>query len=193
MPDRRPYQCLAHGNAKTSCPLCHPSIPKPLCSSEIEEYFVNIFCQRVDYVGDCWKWTGACHWGKSNVKYGTIYYADRRMAAHRFAYEFFVGPIQDGNVVHHACENTLCVNPRHLKQCDSTTHVRHHIQQAVRARWVNLISSKDTSLLNDKQLRIASMTVDGMTSTQIAERLGLTVKGIEFHKTNIKKIMSGRR
>jgi hypothetical protein len=44
------------------------------------------------------------------------------MSAHRFAYELLLGPIREGDVVHHRCGEPRCVNPDHL---DAMTRARH--------------------------------------------------------------------
>lgn len=61
--------------------------------------------------GPCWVWTAA-----TNEKgYGAFAPSSgRRVLAHRYAYETFVGPIPDGLVVKHSCDNPPCVNPLHL-------------------------------------------------------------------------------
>lgn len=38
-----------------------------------------------------------------------------RPRAHRASYEMFVGRLEKGQVVYHACGNTWCVTPRHLR------------------------------------------------------------------------------
>lgn len=39
----------------------------------------------------------------------------RSLRAHRVAYEKFVGPIPDGMVVMHICDQPACINTEHLR------------------------------------------------------------------------------
>lgn len=57
--------------------------------------------------GGCWIWTAA--------KFAHGYGAFGKRLAHRVAYEACVGPIPKGLVIDHACHNTSCVNPSHLR------------------------------------------------------------------------------
>lgn len=71
------------------------------------------FWQRVT-VGpedQCWEWQGPFnHYG-----YGLIGDAlGTPQRAHRVSYEIHKGPIPDGLVVMHSCDNPPCVNPAHL-------------------------------------------------------------------------------
>ncbi len=59
----------------------------------------------------CWLWTGKI----SNAGYGTMNALGGYVLAHRLSYELFVGPIPDGLVVDHKCDNRPCVNFEHLK------------------------------------------------------------------------------
>lgn len=66
----------------------------------------------------CIEWTG----GLNGVGYGQFYAGGRtspgetgKTYAHRWAYEYYLGPIPDGMHLDHLCRNTKCVNPQHLE------------------------------------------------------------------------------
>lgn len=65
---------------------------------------------------DCWEWRGEIIRGKSPGKggYGRFVYLDRRVSAHRFAWEASRGEIPEGLWVLHRCDNRKCCNVEHL-------------------------------------------------------------------------------
>ncbi|WP_402844370.1 HNH endonuclease signature motif containing protein [Microbacterium sp. GXS0129] len=60
---------------------------------------------------DCLVWIGPRHWDG----YGYFKHAGRHARTHRVAYELAHGPIPDGAVVMHTCDNPPCCNPDHLR------------------------------------------------------------------------------
>lgn len=73
--------------------------------------------QRIDIKGedDCWLW----QIGKDRDGYGQCHASPQAQKlkvtrAHQMAYVTWVGPIPDGMVVCHHCDNPSCCNPAHL-------------------------------------------------------------------------------
>ena len=70
------------------------------------------FWQKVEKRNDgCWQWIG----GTKAAGYGQFAVNGKKVIAHRWSYEFFVGPIGDGLEIDHLCRNPSCVRPDHLE------------------------------------------------------------------------------
>lgn len=80
--------------------------PKPL---SIE----TRFWRKVDRRGDdeCWPWTAA----RLPAGYGLMGNEKKWTYAHRLSYQLNKGPIPEGMIVMHSCDNPPCVNPSHLR------------------------------------------------------------------------------
>lgn len=78
------------------------------------------FWPKVEVTGFCWNWTGfrGAH-GHGQFKATPT----TSTGAHRWAYEFLVGPIPDGMFLDHLCRNTGCVNPDHLEPVTNAENV----------------------------------------------------------------------
>jgi hypothetical protein len=99
-----------------------PNYARP---TAIERFWARVL------IGDgCWLWNGP-----KNSK-GYIQFASASgTLAHRFAYEYFNGPIPHGMTIDHLCRNRGCVNPDHLEAVSNRDNVLRGIgQTAINAR-----------------------------------------------------------
>lgn len=71
---------------------------------------------------ECWLWAGPLR----AKGYGTVHWRGQSVHAHRVAYIAFIGPIEDGQDVHHRCHIRACVNPSHLEVIAHAVHGRLH-------------------------------------------------------------------
>lgn len=104
---------------------------------------------------ECWLWTGAM---QSNQKYGQFYMHGRVYQAHRAAWLYFVGPIPDGEHIHHKCGETRCVNPEHLQL--STQRENNAEMFARRAYEETIDASKRRITQLERRVSILRTTVE---------------------------------
>ena len=68
----------------------------------------------------CWMWLGSL----THESYAILVSRrPRKILAHRYAYERFVGKIGEEQVIDHLCRNPWCVNPAHLEAVSNETNV----------------------------------------------------------------------
>lgn len=121
-----------------SIPECaKPPIARGWCTKHHQRWYkhgsvywepptiVERFWSKVEFTETCWLWTGFM----TGRGYGEFWPARRAgMAAHRYAYEFCVGPIPEGFLLDHLCHtrdesctdwltcpHRVCVRPEHLE------------------------------------------------------------------------------
>lgn len=78
----------------------------------------------------CWEWIS-----ESEARYPLVQIDGVRDRAHRFAWRRVNGPIPDGMVVRHTCDNTICVNPDHLILGTQADNMRDMDERGRRGTW----------------------------------------------------------
>jgi hypothetical protein len=107
------------------------------------------FWKHVHKTDGCWEWTGYSLPFPNHPElrgHGQIRIDDRAVYAHRFSYELHNGPIAEGVLVLHRCDNRACVRPDHLFE---GSHKDNTIDAMRKGRMVlhpeNLTSYRPTS------------------------------------------------
>lgn len=125
--------------------------------------------------GGCWWWTKAL----LSTGYGLASSNGKKVSAHRLSYETFKGPIPEGLVVRHTCDNRACCNPEHLV---TGTH-KNNMQDAVERRRIASGESQGLSKLNWEAVQVIRGT--DRTSKDLAETYGVSTVTINRVRRNI--------
>jgi hypothetical protein len=129
----------------------------------------------------CWEWTGAL----SKAGYGVLSFQRRTVYAHRLSYEIHFGPIPEGRLVCHHCDNPACVNPSHLYAGTERDNARDMVNRgrdrhvippvSERARGEVHVRSKLTEV---SVLEIRNRFAAGENAVSLAREFGMTKSGI---------------
>lgn len=82
------------------------------------------FWGQVVKTAECWLWAGAMNKG-----YGQIVVGRQSFRAHRIAWEMENGPIPEGAMIRHTCDNAACVRPDHLLPGTNTDNMRDMVER----------------------------------------------------------------
>lgn len=125
--------------------------------------------------GPCWEWRGNRECGG----YGRFSMNGKKVKTHRAAYETWVGPIHEGMVVRHMCDNPPCINPEHLELGTQKDNMRDRDE---RGRHTPVRGEKHgcAKLTWDNVNEIRSLWSTGnYTRKQLAEDFGVALTTID--------------
>lgn len=124
------YTCLALDRkaerlASANVNLAELSLPaKLLWLDGIKTYINRLLRKTTLQKNGCLEWNAAKDWNG----YGSTYMFGTQWRAARLFYFLFRGPIPDGAMILHSCDNPCCVNPDHL----SVGTAKDNMQDCVR-------------------------------------------------------------
>jgi len=143
----------------------------------------------------CWEVSGyqLPRNGYVQISMGGVQHPNHEVkVAHRVAYELTYGPVPEGLVVAHTCDNPRCARPDHLVATTQAENVRDAIRKG---RYNTFGIQKLTAA---QVLEIRELAARGDTQKSIARRFNIsrnTVSGIVNHKSwaHLTKSIDGPR
>lgn len=159
--------------------LCRPCYNRARTDGKLEDYPIlgpqDVFENRIKKTAKCWLWKGTFN----DYGYGIFLMpGEVSVRAHRYSYEYFIGPIPDGMVVMHICDNPPCVNPAHLRV---GTKAENNADTGIKRRH-NYGTDHWNGRLTNRQ--VAAIRRSGEKQAVLAERYGVT-------QSHISRIKSG--
>ena len=147
----------------------HPKFIELLIQDFQERFWskVNKESSNLSWRGTrCWEWTGI----RIPKGYGHFKaFGGRLLKAHRVAYEIEIGPIPDGMLCMHRCDNPPCCNPAHLHLGTNTENMadmvkKHRSRHGAFHPHATLTEEIVSSIRRDQRA--------GLTDIQIHEKYG---------------------
>ena len=138
--------------------------PQPSLLIRFQQYVPD-----VDELDDCWFWLGP----QGHSGYGKLSKGKRgegQIGAHRLAWILTFGPIPDGLVVCHKCDNPPCVNPLHLFL---GTHSDNRADCVAKNRHVFGERHPKALLTTDQVRQIRERDSHGETESMLAASFGI--------------------
>lgn len=96
--------------------------------------------------------------------YGQIMINRVKYRAHRLAYELASGPIPEGYVVRHKCDNPSCINPDHLEAGTQADNIKDKVERGRQASGSSIGVSKLTET-DVKNIRSSGLKVSFLASS----------------------------
>lgn len=121
----------------------------------------------------CWPWMGAT----DGCGYGVVRLNGRRFTASRIAYALTTGPVLDGVVIRHRCDNAICCNPEHLLPGSTADNNRDMIERG-RLGVARGAANPKSKLTADLVREARAAWRKGESIASIARRMGVTIQSM---------------
>ncbi len=161
------------------------------------EYLLSVLAGVNDDPSLPWNCYPCIEWirSTSNTGYGMVRRDRKSFAIHRLSWELSNGPIPDGLMVLHRCDNRRCFRPKHLFVGTALDNV-HDMMSKSRQRhpgWRKGLPDK-LKITTDQAMMICELYSSGISQPTLATRFGInrmTVCRIVKRRRNDQSIYDG--
>jgi hypothetical protein len=140
--------------------------------STLERFWAKVDVRGAD---ECWPWLGS----KAGSGYGELRLerSRRKKVASVIAFELENGPVPDGLLVCHTCDNPPCCNARHLfagthKDNAADASAKGRLKLSVRSQ--KGVENGNSRLTEDNVRHIRALIAEGQNNTAIGRVFGVT-------------------
>jgi hypothetical protein len=153
-----------------------PQAQKPIAAKggKVARSLSERFQASIQKTDSCWLWTGCVR--KNGYGYLTIP-RNKKLLAHRVAYELYHGQIPKGLCVLHHCDNRVCCNPHHLFLGTQLTNSHDALAKDRLPTGEQCRQAKVTSA-QVQWIRKVSSKPNAPSRTEIAQEFGLTKEAV---------------
>lgn len=145
-----------------------------LTQQQIDKYWTKINVKGPD---DCWEWTG----NKHKQGYGMFNSVKGSIGAHRVAV-YLDNRDPGSKVVMHTCDNTSCVNPRHLKLGTQLDNIKDMVNKNRQSRGEtsnrNILTEAQVLDIKARHIKGTRGVKNSSNLQQLADEYGVTYQTI---------------
>ena len=142
--------------------------------------------EKVTVPDGCWEWQGA----KSTFGHGRVKQGGKLLSPHRVVFEAFNGPLAEGELVLHRCDNPACVNPQHLFKGSHSDNMKDCVAKGRLSSQIDPSFTqgerRKTSKLTDGAVREIRRSAGIVPIKQMAQQFGV-------HRSIIQKVIKRQR
>ena len=126
----------------------------------------------------CWEWQRS----RFPTGYGRVSIGRQKQDyAHRVSYRGFIGPIPDGMLVRHKCDNPCCCNPEHLELGTQKDNMRDCMDRGRKPKPPVFIGeANNKTKLTEKDVEFIMKS--SRPSSELARMFGVTPQAIYWRR-----------
>lgn len=145
---------------------------------------------RLDPATGCLEWTGYI----DKAGYGRVRYDGESGYVHRYAWEQEVGPITEGLLLRHSCDNPKCANVTHLSEGTHEDNAadrdsRGRSGTTTHGRYVGASKKKKESGIRRKPLPSCSTILAIRADFELGERIASLTKKYDLSQSAVGRIV----